>query len=234
MQRDTMTNQNHRGDWDEQRERLSAYLDGEMNDGEHVALERHLSTCEQCQRTLDEFREVRALLRAMPMPASPRSFAIPTTGEVPVPLAAAVNRAESRERRTRGAGRWTGALQALGSFVAAAGVVLVLGSALIGTGPRYGGSASQASGAAHAPQTTQHDSTSTAYGARQTTPTKAIQDTPIPTPTVVPSGGNLSAGPVQPEQPANLPIVPIGAGMVAGGAALIVAGRVAGRKRRQA
>src|SRR5258708_39262630 len=126
MQREI--SRNHTGDWDEQRERLSAYLDGELDEGEREALERHLPTCEQCQRTLDELREARALLHAMPPPALPRSFAIPTTGEVPVPLAAALSERAERPRqqtRVRGRnGRWSAALQAVGGFVAAAGVIL--------------------------------------------------------------------------------------------------------------
>ncbi len=235
MQRDT--SRNHIGDWDEQRERLSAYLDGEMSEGERVALEHHLPTCEQCQGALDDLREVRALLRAMPMPAPPRSFAIPTTGAVPMPLAAAtMDRSEGVERQlpAHGAGRWSGVLQALGGFVAAAGVILVLGSALIGTGSRNYAASSTAgsSGAARPSQTEQQDKTSTAYGARQMTPTRAIQihSTPNPTPNVV-TNTNPESPVAGPNGPANPPVVPIGAGMVGGGAVLFVAGWAAGRKR---
>lgn len=242
MQRDTT--RNHIGDWDEQRERLSAYLDGEMSEGERVALEQHVPTCEQCQRTLDDLREVRALLRAMPMPAPPRSFAIPTTGAVPMPLAAAtMDRSERVERqlRTRSAGRWSGVLQALGGFVAAAGVVLMLGSALIGTGSRTNSSAAGPAGASRPSQTGQQDNTSTVYGSRQMTPTRAIQvhetpnPTPNPTPVPTPSAATSPENPVAgPNESANLPVVPIGAGMVGGGAVLFIAGRVARRKRGRA
>lgn len=255
---------NHTGDWDEQRERLSAYLDDELGKGERAELERHLPTCEQCQRTLDELREVRALLRAMPMPASPRSFAIPMTGEVPRPLAAAAHdREESGERGLRvsgGGGRWSGALQAVGGLVAAAGVMLVLGSALMGQGPRFSSASTAASGAAKAPQTEQHDSTSTAYGANQATPASTLQvktvatptavdqNTGAPTPTAVTNAGGGGAGHVSaspsartatgntyglPGDSENLPVVPIGAGMVAGGAVLFMAGRVTGGRRKR-
>lgn len=257
---------NHTGDWDEQHERLSAYLDdGELGEGERAALERHLPTCERCQRALDELREVRALLRAMPMPASPRSFAIPTTGEVPRPLAAAArDRAERGERRSRarggGGGRWSGVAQAVGGFVAAAGVMLVLGSALMGQGPTFGGASRTAGSAASAPQTGQRDTTSTAYGAGQATPASTLQgktvatptavdqNTGAPTPTAVTNAGGGSAGHVSaspsaraatgntyglPVDSENLPVVPIGAGMVAGGAVLFVAGRVTGGRRKR-
>src|SRR5437879_503956 len=174
MQREI--SRNHTSDWAEQRERLSAYLDGELDEGEREALEQHLPTCEQCQRTLDEFREVRALLRAMPMPAMPRSFAIPTEGAIPVPLAAATSdragRTEQRQRRTRSGGIWSGVAQAVGGFVAAAGVILVLGSALMGMGPRAGSASTAGSGASRPVQSGQHDNTSTAFGA-QATPTGA-------------------------------------------------------------
>ncbi len=241
MQRDTI--RNHIGDWDEQRERLSAYLDGEMSEGERVALEQHLPACEQCQGALDDLREVRALLKAMPMPAPPRSFAIPTTGAVPMPLAAAaMERSEgsARQPAARGGGRWSGVMQALGGFVAAAGVILVLGSALMGAGPHNFASRSsaEAGSAARPSQTGQQDkNTSTAYGSRQVTPTRAIQAQETPNPTPVPTP-NVSAGtdsPIYgPNQPAGPPVVPIGAGMVGGGAVLFIAGRVAGRRRGRA
>ena len=237
----------HTGDWDEQRERLSAYLDGELGEGERAALERHLPTCERCQRALDELREVRALLRAMPMPASPRSFAIPTTGEVPRPLAAAArDRAERGERRSRarggGGGRWSGVAQAVGGFVAAAGVMLVLGSALMGQGPTFGGASRTAGSAASAPQTGQRDTTSTAYGAGQATPASTLQGKTVATPTAVdqntgaptPTTGSTARDvEAAPSHSGDLPVVPIGAGMVAGGAVLFVAGRVTGGRRKR-
>jgi len=39
-------------------ERLSAYLDGELANGEKRAFEAHLATCETCTRALEELREV--------------------------------------------------------------------------------------------------------------------------------------------------------------------------------
>ncbi|MGH2487125.1 MAG: anti-sigma factor family protein, partial [Ktedonobacterales bacterium] len=39
-------------DWDLQRERLSAYLDDELDTAERASLERHLAECEQCRAAL--------------------------------------------------------------------------------------------------------------------------------------------------------------------------------------
>ena len=43
-------------------EKLSEYLDGELLDPERVALESHLAVCNDCARTLEELRDVVALL----------------------------------------------------------------------------------------------------------------------------------------------------------------------------
>lgn len=239
MQREISTN--HTGDWDEQHERLSAYLDGELDEGERAALERHLPTCEQCQRALDEVREVRALLHAMPTPALPRSFVIPATGEVPLPLApAAHDRAESAARRQlarHGNSGWSSVAQALGAFVAAAGVVLVLGSALMGTGPHFGAASPASSGASRSTQIGQHDNTTTAGSTQQATPRAADQNKGTPTPpagAAPPAHTSTQRTFGAPQYPENPPIVPIGAGMVAGGVVLFVAGRVSGKRRGQA
>src|SRR5690242_10748436 len=87
----------HAGDWDEQRERLSAYLDDELGAEERAALERHLPGCARCQAELADLRDVRALLGALPMPAAARSFTLPDDGVVPQPIAAAVARRPARQ-----------------------------------------------------------------------------------------------------------------------------------------
>lgn len=247
MQRET--SRNHTSDWDEQRERLSAYLDGELDEGEREALEQHLPMCEECQHTLDEFRAVRALLRAMPVPALPRSFAIPTEGAIPVPLAAATSdragRTVQQQRRRRGGGGlWSGVAQAVGGFVAAAGVILVLGSALTGMGLHAGSASTGGSAASRPLDSGQHDNTSTAsgYGAhpsptttaglQQGTPKTTEQNNGGPTPTTGTTVEPTRAA--AQSHPENPPVVPIGAGMVAGGTVLFVAGRVSGNRRRRA
>lgn len=54
---------------DQWTDRLSEYLDDEMQPAERLALEQHLSSCATCATTLDELREVMA--RAARLPAPP-------------------------------------------------------------------------------------------------------------------------------------------------------------------
>lgn len=48
------------------RERLSEYLDGELESGERERLERHLAGCAECTLALEELRRVVAFARALP------------------------------------------------------------------------------------------------------------------------------------------------------------------------
>jgi predicted anti-sigma-YlaC factor YlaD len=77
---------------------LSAHLDGELSDTEVVQVTEHLYECAGCRRELDDLREVRAAVRALPVL------------EPPIPLLA-------RERRTRS---WTAAVAASAAAVALA------------------------------------------------------------------------------------------------------------------
>ncbi len=45
--------------------RLSEYLDGELTDGERIALEAHLPGCAECSRVLDDLRQVVARARML-------------------------------------------------------------------------------------------------------------------------------------------------------------------------
>ena len=54
---------------DQWTDRLSEYLDGELEAADRAALERHLASCAACAATLDELREVVA--RAASLPARP-------------------------------------------------------------------------------------------------------------------------------------------------------------------
>ena len=56
---------------------LSAYLDGQVSAREKGRVERHLSECGECRRTLSELRATVALLRRSPALPVPRSFALP-------------------------------------------------------------------------------------------------------------------------------------------------------------
>src|SRR5260221_12393574 len=87
-----------------QREQVSALLDGEVSEGERIALERHLQGCAVCQRALAELRQVRALLRALPVPALPRAFTLPESSAVPESLRPAARRPAASAPRPRLAG----------------------------------------------------------------------------------------------------------------------------------
>ncbi|HYT35156.1 MAG TPA: zf-HC2 domain-containing protein [Ktedonobacteraceae bacterium] len=57
-------------------EQLSALLDRQLSAEEQAACNAHLESCQQCQRALASLRQTVALLRSMPQPAAPRSFAL--------------------------------------------------------------------------------------------------------------------------------------------------------------
>jgi hypothetical protein len=119
----------HASDWDVQRERLSAYLDRQLPAAEHAALERHVAGCARCTAELAELRQVVTLLRALPTPRVPRSFALPET-DVSRQISA---RAASTPRTgVVRAPRWTAVAEWAGGLAAAAGIVLLLGAALGG------------------------------------------------------------------------------------------------------
>ena len=222
-------------DWDQQRERLSAYLDGELPASEREPLERHLAGCAECRRELNELREVRALLRALPVPALPRSFALPGGGAVPEPIAPRRNarsgRAGSLIARTA---QWTGGI------AAAAGLILVLGSALSGFGGFHGGAESTSYGGAPvaAPSSTMHSTLGTrgpSTGATAGTGTQAAATATV-TPTASPTQirGASTKYPYSGAPTLTAPPLPLtGAGLIAGGAVLIVAGTAAERRRRR-
>ncbi|GCE27315.1 hypothetical protein KDA_27990 [Dictyobacter alpinus] len=59
-------------------EQLSALLDDQLSGGVQSDADRaHLQTCEQCQLELAELRQTVQLLRSLPAPTLPRSFALP-------------------------------------------------------------------------------------------------------------------------------------------------------------
>src|SRR5205823_593039 len=57
---------------------LSAYLDNQLSAQEQAFCQLHLQTCEQCQSTLATLQQTVGLLKALPAPALPRSFVLPT------------------------------------------------------------------------------------------------------------------------------------------------------------
>ena len=66
-------------------ERLSAYLDAQLEPSEQRKLEQHLATCTSCQEELESLRATVALLQSVPQVAVPRSFRLI---EEPMPVGA--------------------------------------------------------------------------------------------------------------------------------------------------
>ena len=58
-------------------EQHSAFLDSQLSSEEQAAYTTHLQDCQQCQDALASLRQTVALLKALPQPELPRSFALP-------------------------------------------------------------------------------------------------------------------------------------------------------------
>jgi hypothetical protein len=250
---------NHPTDWEAQRERLSAYLDGRLPAPERIALDQHLPTCARCANELAELRRTVAVLRALPTPALPRSFALPIQ-----PRVATVG--TTRRATSRPAPRWAAAAQWAGGLAAAAGLILVLGSALGGAlqvTDRAASNGSAGGTTAAAPYNpTGHLANGTPTHNSSAYPTTAAS-TPLPTcvTTVTPSGtrtticnetqaGATTAPMAIPtssgHQPASFgaehttattgspPVLPLtGGGLAVGGLVVFAVGRRARRPARQ-
>lgn len=233
----------HRRDWETQRERLSAYLDGQFPEGERSALERHIAGCARCAAELEELRRTIEVLRTLPAPALPRSFALPELAPAAT-APRAVRHPVGVARGGRRATPWAGIAQWAGGLAAVAGLVLLLGGAV--SGLRAGGESTAAYGGAapasvpwmHTPQ-----GSSAVDGATATAVANdAQQQQKSPSPTAV-SGATMppeqtpthafdrehgaSAGGEPP------PLGPLaGGGLVLGGGLVFVAGSLAKRRAR--
>lgn len=230
------------------RERLSAYLDGELAPGDAAAIERHLASCAECRDELAGLREVRTLLRALPQPALPRSFALPSTAATP---AAAPPRApvaanplsSTRSRQAQGTvPALARAAQWVGGLAACFGLLLILATTVLGgdLGHTFS-TAAPASGGASAPM-------HTSSAPQQTATATAVARTPgtaagvgQPTHTTSPAG-TATNGPASTNAPPQasaaatepFPVLPVtGAGLLVGGVVLLGAGSAAARGRQR-
>lgn len=204
-------------DWDAQRERLSAYLDGELSAEERANLEAHLSGCAECARELAALRQTKALLGALPAPALPRSFSLPEKLR-PLPAPRAV------------APRWSRPLQALGGLAAMIGLGFLITSAF----PHVINNAN--SGASYAPSASYGDiatgGAATAGAAPSTatpkgTGTSSGIEAPAHTPAHTTPGGQRVTEP--------FPVLPVTGGvLLVGGAAALTLGSLARRRSRGA
>jgi anti-sigma factor RsiW len=118
----------HPADWEAQRERLSALLDGQLSAAESVELRAHVHGCARCTDELDALRRVVAALRALPQPVASRSFALPVATTLPggAPLPS-MTTARARPARWAGVTQWSGAVAACIGFVILCGTLLVGG-----------------------------------------------------------------------------------------------------------
>lgn len=243
----------HAPDWDVQRERLSAYLDHRLSDAERQALAGHIAGCARCAAELAELRQVVSMLRALPAPVLPRSFALPVPEAARTGTATLV-RAHERQAGARGRVRWAGLAQWAGGVAAAFGMVLLLGSFLAGGGIRlasYGGASATSGMPAQRPYVAQ------TAPSRPSDKGAGVVSTPAATQSGVPQGQPPTATPVfggqtgtdqhAPEgsgkggaggatglslPPVNLPLT--GAGLVVAGAATFAVGRTVRRRQRRA
>ncbi len=137
-------------------EQLSAALDGMLASEEQAALDAHLAGCETCTRELEELRQVRMLLHALPTPALPRSFLLPTEGELAAPRrpsrtaertpatnVTSLRQPIRRPSRTLLVTRW------IGTIAAVLGMALFLGTFLVHQGTMNSASAPTSSQSPH-------------------------------------------------------------------------------------
>ena len=213
---------------------LSPYLDDALTASERLALERHLVTCDSCQRELKALRDVRALLRAMPEPKPPRSFTLPEQGALPVATYRAQAKRGSRAGRLA---QWTG------GAVAAAGLAVIVGSALAGNmvpyAPTAASSAPSASRASSAFGPAPMASPSVNADESRPVPFAGIHSVDRPTATSTPGLAKSTTHPdantaIQSSDAQHgVGVLPYaGIGLAAGGLILLVGGTVARRHER--
>ncbi|HKV85940.1 MAG TPA: zf-HC2 domain-containing protein [Ktedonobacterales bacterium] len=230
-------------DWDLQRERLSASLDGELDAAEREQLERHLVECERCRAILAELRQTRGLLRALPQPALPRSFMLPI--ETPANVRSIADAPSNAARSRMRSGTFSRLAQRVGSLAAAVGIVLLLGTWIAGLhGASVASNASKVPQGAGASQNTQQKTagapatrTSPVFAGATRAPEGATGSTANPGETQAASTATAAANATNSHaktgsSASSAPVVPLtGAGLLVGGIALVVAGKTTRTRR---
>lgn len=153
-------------------EQLSAYLDKQLTPAEQASVDAHLHACEQCRLALADLRTTVGLVRAMPQPTLPRSFALPAN-ITPLPIQPAreerqLHRSARRQPPARNGLRR--AVRFASSIAAVLGLLFILSGLLSGVSPGHStsGAASESSAPAAAP----------AQGARRTPAVSSQAATP--------------------------------------------------------
>lgn len=199
-------------DWEQQHERLSAYLDGELTSAERSTIEAHLSGCDECQRELAALRKTRDLLRALPAPALPRAFTLP---EQPAPA------------RRGAAPVWARPAQLVGGIAAMIGLGLLITTALPSFGVMHGAAGETSSVSAPSSYGAEHTAPSRPY------PTPTSNGGAAPTASSSATHSYSPEFPQQPEQP--FPVIPTTGGtLLVGGATALTLGSLARRRSRRA
>jgi hypothetical protein len=185
-------------------EQLSAFLDGQLSLDERGVWDAHIKTCEQCQQELADLRLTVNLLRALPQPELPRSFALPVDAPVTPSAAYSAHPTSSAAQRRRS---WPVALRTTGRSLCAIAAVLglfLLASGLLADLPRATTttSGSAASMPASQPQNSTSGSASTA---NENTPQAATTHrqtaaTPEITPTAPSTMGPYAVKPGTPQK----------------------------------
>lgn len=191
-------------DWERQRERLSAYLDGELAAVERVDLEAHLRGCDQCQRELSALRQTRGLLRALPVPTPPRSFTLP---------------ARAMPARRAAPPAWARPAQFIGGIAAMVGLGVLISTSLPGISPMPMRGAAGSSSSVSAPP---NGGASTLYTPIAPTATTSAHE---PQHAVVVTPAQEQPFPIAPVT---------GGTLLVGGAAALTLGSLARRRDRRA
>jgi anti-sigma factor RsiW len=223
----------HAVDWESQREILSAFLDGRLAVEEGGALRQHVKTCARCRTELADLQQVVTLLRALPQPVAPRSFALPLPERVGTP--SAPDLAPGRPSRHRGT-RWPQVAQWAGGLVAAAGLLVGIAGSFGPVQHATQALAPAASGA-YAPRQTartpQNAAADTANRAATATHQVAFGADVTATPALAPTPTAARFPSVPPGYEAPIPDAPvIGATLLLVGAATFAVGTGSRRRRR--
>ncbi len=179
-------------DWDRQREQLSALLDNELDEQERADLEAHLGACAECRAELESLRRVRALVRALPQPSLPRSFALPVEAPAaqeasqqaapaahPTPVSARSAARMPQRRITNRRRRPAQVLQWLSAIAALLGIILLLSSAFSTFSLR--GASNTATTSAQAPGSAGQQGNVSPSSPTRTSSAQPGLDTPAPT-----------------------------------------------------
>src|SRR5688572_7372987 len=79
------------------KERLTAFFDGELDAAERAETERHISGCSECLRDLGEIKSAASAVKTLSRPRAPRSIAEGVAAEIAV--AGRVRRVDVWRRR---------------------------------------------------------------------------------------------------------------------------------------